>query len=480
LSQRPDLLPRALAFLAIAAGAACVSCAQGGAGGLEAPDPSQRPVRVVLISVAGLRPEHYGVARAGSAEEEIDVRAAVMPQLAALARSGAHAEAVEPVMPSSPYPIHATLATGLRPLRHGLLGDELLGPEGLHLRGLSSENRIRGTTLWRAARAAGRAVAALGWPSTLGADVDLLLPDLGVPSREEKASWLGSLDREATPWIVDRLRRMDESLVGLPWPSPAMEDELVARLACDIAAQPVAPALWLLAFEQSGVALARGGPNGEEARAAFGEIDAAIEYVLGCFRDAGLLEGTAFLVVGDRSFLPLHTLVYPNVILEQVGLITLAPVLRGSGIARWDAFVRSSGGAGLVYAMSESSALMARKALEEEMQRSHAYRIVPASELQALHADPQAWFGVEGLSGYGIGKSFRGQLLQSTQRQGLGGYLPSHPESAVGFVAFGAGIRPGARIDRMSQIDVAPTAASLLGLELPGADGSPLAGILVP
>jgi hypothetical protein len=163
-----------------------------------------------------------------------------------------------------------------------------------------------------------------------------------------------------------------------------------------------------------------------------------------------------------------------------VGLITLAPVLRGSGVARWDAFVRSAGGAGLVYAMSESSALLARRALEEEVQRSRAFRIVPASELQALHADPQAWFGVEGLSGFGIGKTMRGELLQPTQRQGLGGYLPSHPDSAVGFVAFGAGVRPGARIERMSQVDVAPTVASLLGFALPEADGSPLAGILVP
>ena len=50
--------------------------------------------------------------------------------------------------------------------------------------------------------------------------------------------------------------------------------------------------------------------------------------------------------------------------------------------------------------------------------------------------------------------------------------------SAVGLVAWGAGIRPGVRVPSMSQIDVAPTVADLLGFELPGADGRPLVGIL--
>ncbi len=50
--------------------------------------------------------------------------------------------------------------------------------------------------------------------------------------------------------------------------------------------------------------------------------------------------------------------------------------------------------------------------------------------------------------------------------------------SEVGFVAWGAGIRPGVRVPKMSQVDVAPTAAALLGLRLPDADGATVVGIL--
>jgi len=443
------------------------------------PDPGSRAARVVLISVAGLQPEHYGVV-AGATEPGLAAKSAPMPNLAALGNAGVYAEAVEAVLPSSPYPVHASLVTGMWPPRHGVLGDELLGPTGLHVRGLARESRILGLPLWRAARSEGRAVAALGWPSTRGADVDLLLPDLGLPDRDEKALWLQSLSREATPWVVDRLQQLDETLADMAWPTVARQDMLIEGLACEIARQPVTPALWLLAFGHSGMVLGQVGPADDRARAALSRVDASIGRIVDCFREAGLLADSVFIVVGDRSFLPVHTLVSPNIVLEQVGLITLAPVLQGSGVARWQAFVRSSGGSGLVYADSEADALLARAALEEEIGRSRGFRIVPATELQRLHADPQVWFGLEGLPGYGLGKGVKGKLLVPTERRGLSGYLPNRAGSEVGLVAWGAGVRSGAHVSRMSQVDVAPTVARLLRFELPAAEGSAQLGILAP
>jgi hypothetical protein len=47
-----------------------------------------------------------------------------------------------------------------------------------------------------------------------------------------------------------------------------------------------------------------------------------------------------------------------------------------------------------------------------------------------------------------------------------------------GFVAWGRGVRSRVRIPRMQQIDVAPTAARLLGIELGDVAGRPLIGAL--
>jgi hypothetical protein len=447
----------------------------GASKAISTSNPAVAPERVVLISVAGLRPAHYGALGNAAGLSATGVQ---MPNLARMARAGAYADVMVPVLPAAPYPVHATLVTGLRPSRHGVLGDELLGPQGLYLRGIARESRIRGIPLWRAARAAGHSSTALNWPSTRGADVALLLPDLGIPEREMEKTWFGLLGEEATPWVVDRLKTIEPNLPELPWPSTLLRDELVERLACEMVREPVTPGLWLLTFEQSGTALARDGPGSDGASIGLSRVDAAIGRLIDCFEAAGRGDSTAFVVVGDRVLFPIHTVVYPNTVLESVGLVTPAPMHLGSGISRWDALVRSYGGAGVIYAEDETDALLARRALEEQAARTRAFRIVSAAELEPQGADPQAWFGIEAEPGYGIGKAARGAAIQATDRRGLGGYLPSREGSAVGFVAWGAGVRPRVRVPKLSQIDVAPTVAKMLGFELPGADGTPLVGIL--
>ena len=49
---------------------------------------------------------------------------------------------------------------------------------------------------------------------------------------------------------------------------------------------------------------------------------------------------------------------------------------------------------------------------------------------------------------------------------------------ATGFIAAGAGIRAGVALDRMRLIDIAPTAAKLLGIETPDVEGRVLVEIL--
>ena len=147
-------------------------------------------------------------------------------------------------------------------------------------------------------------------------------------------------------------------------------------------------------------------------------------------------------------------------------------------MTKWDALVRSSGGSALVYATSERSARLARSALAAQADESGAYRIVSAAELAGLSADPEAWFGLAAAPGFVLSNDVSGATVEATDFRGGGGYLPTEPESGVGFVAWGAGILNRVRLPEMSQVDVGPTAAALLGLSLAGADGKPVVGIL--
>ena len=100
-------------------------------------------------------------------------------------------------------------------------------------------------------------------------------------------------------------------------------------------------------------------------------------------------------------------------------------------------------------------------------------------QLWARHsADPEAWFGLEAAPGFVLSNLVSGATVEATGFRGGGGYLPTGPESRVGFVAWGAGILNRVRLPEMLQVDVGPTAAALLGISLAGADGKPVVGIL--
>ncbi len=60
------------------------------------------------------------------------------------------------------------------------------------------------------------------------------------------------------------------------------------------------------------------------------------------------------------------------------------------------------------------------------------------------------------------------------------GYLPTHPKMFTSLVLSGRGIKKGATIGHVRSLDVAPTIARLLGLEMKDVEGRVLVEALVP
>ena len=61
---------------------------------------------------------------------------------------------------------------------------------------------------------------------------------------------------------------------------------------------------------------------------------------------------------------------------------------------------------------------------------------------------------------------------------GAHGYIATDPDLRALFIASGQGIKPGVTVDAVNTIDIAPTAAHLLGIELKGVEGRVLTEIL--
>ena len=403
------------------------------------------PERVVLVSVSGMGAGAYREA------------SPLMPTVAALAAAGVGADAVEPVAPSATYPTHATLVTGLVPADHGIVADRLLGRRGVRSMPYRHASLLRSRTLWQAVTERGGGVASLAWPTTVGAAIPLLLPDL-VPTRRGER-WLEMLRDATTPRV---LALAEAAGAGQPDAdaSGPLRDRVLVDVACDLLASEDAPRLLLLRLTQTTPALAFRGPDAPETVRAFARADAEIARLVDCLRRADRLERAAIVVVGDRGVSPVHTSLAPNAVLAREGLVEADAL----GVHRWRAIARSNGGSSFVYARDDAAALRARTALAAAAERSGSFRIVAASEMLERGADPTAWFGLEADAGFRFSDDAQGALVRAAAWRGAGGYLSDGGAVDAGFVAWGRGIQTGLRVPRMRQTDVAPTVARLLGI----------------
>jgi len=443
------------------------------------------PSRILLISVAGLESSDFLLADGYVATDLDYVR---MPNLARLAGEGVVGEHALPPSPGSRFASHASLVTGRLPSRHGIVADSQLEETGATAIPFLDSRQMKGTALWDAA--IGRGVMALGWPTTIGARIESILPDTRPPDGHQ--TWLDLLRPISSPFLMRQLDVIAEdalstAVVGLgserrpeSWPTAAEKDAALSEIACHVALSDRDPGLWLIRFNQTEVALLAAGTGSPGVAAALGRIDDEIGSIIDCLEETGQLANSAIFVVGDVAYRPVHTRVNPNIALVDKGLIGRDP--RGSlGVRSWLAISRSHGQSAYVYAKDAESAVLARKILETEALRTGAFRVVSAAELADSDVDPQAWFGLEASSGFEIGNGLTKPILRPATVRASAGLRRVEGEIAnsVGFVAWGRGIRRNVRISELDLVDIAPTISMLFGLRLDEPiDGEPIVGIL--
>jgi hypothetical protein len=85
-----------------------------------------------------------------------------------------------------------------------------------------------------------------------------------------------------------------------------------------------------------------------------------------------------------------------------------------------------------------------------------------------------------GKEGYAFTADGRDPAVVDSPVESLGshGYLANDPDLRAMFIAAGRGIRSGVSIDSVSTLDLAPTIAQLLGVELTGVEGKVLTDVL--
>jgi predicted AlkP superfamily pyrophosphatase or phosphodiesterase len=454
-----------LSTLALALLAACQGPAPG------AP-PAAADRHVVLISVDGLAAFYLNDPKAD------------MPTIRRLAAQGAAAEGMLCSFPTVTWPNHTTLVTGVGPGRHGVFGNSYFDRQKQEVVRLipdphfDKDEFVKAPTVYDVAHRAGLKTAGIIWPASRNAKtLDWTVPDCMTKELWDKygtASWLDELRREGIP--VD----LQETWCKAPG-GGVQRDWMYARMTAQVIRKH-RPRLVLLHLVEADHVQHAKGPRTPDAYWVCSYIDDRVRDVVEAVDAAGLRDRTAFFIVSDHGFMGYTKSVNLNVRLKKEGLIRL----EGDKVASRQAFAVTQGGAAFVYVLDADrrAEIIARlktifaelegvKAVFDEREFEKLGHVPPSRDPR----EPDLLLAPK--DGYTFdGKTAGDAVVEEGPLKGVHGQLPDDPQMHAIFVASGAGIRPGARLGLVRSVDVAPTAARLLGLRMENVEGRVLEEIL--
>jgi predicted AlkP superfamily pyrophosphatase or phosphodiesterase len=447
----------------VALGLVCLASSMAAMQVRPAPDPSRH---VVIITLDG-----FG----GWALDDPYLPA---PTLRALAARGASAKGMRPVNPTVTWPNHTSIVTGVTPARHGVLFNGILVRDpGVPPRvepWRDKDEMVRVPTLYDAAHDAGLTTAQVDWVAILNA-ASITWEFAERPDRPEAKA---AISREMVAAGAITQADVDSFATrNIVW-----RDEVWTNAAVHILQQhrPNLLLFHLLALDST---QHRYAPRTPAAMISMAHLDTQVARIVKALEDTGLMPTTTIFVLSDHGFKTVKRQILPNAALLKAGLLK---VVDGK-ITDAQAYVVPEGGSALLYVTVPDPAgdilAHAKQALAglEGIDTSIDPADYARFGLPQPSANPQ--MGVVFLTakeGYAFAAAAGSQTAIDAPEGSLGahGYVSDDAEIQALFIASGRGIKPGATLDRVNNLDVAPTAANLLGVEMKSVEGRVLTEIL--
>jgi len=415
--------------------------------------------RVVVISIDGFAAFYWRDPQAR------------LPRLRRLAERGAVASGMEAVFPSTTWPTHVSLVTGVSPRAHGVVANHILNRDTRAAEDLTGDPiydapaLLRAPTFYDLAHAAGLRTAAVDWPATRNATT----LDFNLPFFKDQRVFETQTARTVWEELAALGYPMHRQGEWAILPKRFLKDEMVGGVAAH-AARRHDPALLLLHFLCVDSFQHLHGPRSPEAYWALEYVDGLIGRFLDSLPDPGLDHTTVF-VVSDHGFLPSHREIRPNVRLRKLG-------------AQREARFVMNHGAGALYRLEGD--LAALHQLGGEIATLEGVSgMWPAAEYGALglptpgehHQVADVMF--EAAPGYAFGDTAEGEDEHGPPKYlGTHGQRPTYADNAAFFLAAGAAVRRDVALGAIRSRDVAPTVASVLDLRMEAVEGAVLGRML--
>lgn len=415
---------------------------------------------VILVSIDGLAAYHLY-------NQEL-----LLPNLRKLIDSGVWASGSETVFPSVTHPSHTTILTGVEPRRHGVLANWMVNRETgeeFHPTNVRRTEVVRVPTIFDAAKAKGLTTAAFFWPETKDDPaIDYNVPEVFTPERRAD---IGAVDPRLMQEFRDAGIPIDSYFHWFGTERQGAGDAILTEAAAHVLKKykPGLLALHILVTDQ---VQHRHGPHHYLSQAALSMADYCVGILLNAVEEAGILERTAFVITSDHGFHSVYSEVNIRPAFERAGLLSKV-ALHGGG---WSMAVE------LGERFDRRADMPAlEKVFVDLRERGFLRRVVGPEDMHAL-GQPRFEESPYARGHYLLIPDIDTQIVADDSSPSLQrrprrtpshshGYLPDHPRMLASLVLSGAGIRRGINISRTKNLDIAPTIARLLGLELKGVSG---------
>jgi predicted AlkP superfamily pyrophosphatase or phosphodiesterase len=395
-----------------------------------------------------------------------------VPTLRRLMREGAAAKGgMLPVNPTVTWPNHTSMVTGVEPARHGLLYNGLpVRTPGKPMRidaFVPKTELVLAPTVYDLAHRAGLTTAEVDWVAIENAPtINWSFFEIPKPKsivvREMTAAGM------VTPDEIERFTKLPIVLRDDVWTDAGAYILRHHR-----------PNLLLFHLLTTDSVQHRYGTGALAAQTAFALADQRLAKLIETLKETGMLDRTTVFVVSDHGFHNAKKLIRANSVLKQKGLI------RGGDADVW---AIAEGGTAMVYITNEHRRAELAPRLRDLFRGVEGIQQMIGPEEFAKYGFPppgpksrMADLVLAAADTYAFANGADEPAVSDVPAgatPGNHGYLNSMPDMQAIFVAWGSGIRPHTTVDRVRNLDIAPTVARLLGLEMKNVEGRVLDEIL--
>lgn len=447
----------------------------GNGGSIRAESISNIPAKdrvVVIISIDGLAAFYVNDPKAD------------LPTLRKLAREGAEAERMQAVLPTLTWPNHTTLVTGVSPGRHGVIGNSYwdrqqekvfkLIPDPI----FNKDEIVKVPTLYDTAHENGLKTAAICWPATRGAkELDWTVPDVQQDEIFQKFT---------TPSLLNEFRAVE-----IPFEKQELwcktdkgrdRDIMYTKMLIHVLKEH-RPNLALLHLVEVDHVEHATGPRSSEVYAAIHFEDERVKEIIEALKKFFPNRATV-IVTSDHGFASVRQRIQPNVKFRQEGLLKV----EGGKITERRVFAHDQGGSSFIYVLDQPHRDELIKKVATMFKDVEGIDQIILSKDFKKHGlaspgdDPRmADVVLTAKNGFAFSENANGDVVVTPLTDkvtGAHGHNPLLPDLYASFIAWGVGIQKGASLKQISNLDVAPTAAALLGLRMKDVEGRVLKEVL--